>query len=307
MSKKKKIIIIITVTIIVICLSSLWIFRGKISSYFSKNNNITNTNQNNNTQNTVVDTSEKVAKLYRSPNNKFDNKEYIKEISKNEIEKIQNIFQRNEQVLARVSLAESPDYIIELNDEEKSYGFRMRNDYIDAIENYSIPYVIYKENDVKDLLQILNAKLKDNFTYTEIDINKTYIPLKLYINGMQEATLGSNIWKDEKGNVVATDMKKDINELLKDKEPIASFVGPTISTNSDAASSNPTKLPATAKISYAIYNGDNVIIEREAERMMNGSYHMSQPNISAEYIYIVTLTFTDSPDISATYYFKYKI
>jgi CRISPR/Cas system CMR-associated protein Cmr5 small subunit len=206
-----------------------------------------------------------------------------------------------------ISFAKAPDYILKYNNMDKSIEFRVYNEFILSVLNTSRVYNIYREKDVEELLQILSAKLKGESIYTEIDINKMYVPPKIYINNTYEATLMSHIWKDEKKNIL--DLDKNINEeeLLKNKEPVINALELILSINSDISKNELVKLPVTAKVMYAIHKDGKIILTKEAERMVNGSYHLDIPNIKGEYIYVVNLTFTDLPNVEAMYYFKYKI
>ncbi|MNI60094.1 hypothetical protein D3C73_1152860 [compost metagenome] len=47
--------------------------------------------------------------------------------------------------------------------------------------------------------------------------------------------------------------------------------------------------------------------KQEAVKMLNGSFHMSVPNIKGEYIYIIELTFNDSSNLKSTYCFKANV
>jgi len=314
---RKNIIILVIVVLVILCITYVLIYRNQLFTNFlanEKSNNtsdITNNETKNNLQKEEIDNSEKVAKLYILPDNKFDSKQYTKDITQNTIDKIEKMLEVNEKLLGLLSYINAPDYMIEFNNSnlEKSIGFRISNDKIAAIVDLSTTYIIYREDDVRQLLEILDTNLKDNLNYTEIDINKTYSPPKLYINDMYEAILGSYNWKDEQGNATTFGLNQEAETLLKDKEAVPIYGAPIISTNPNKTDNNLTKLPSNVKINYYSYpeNSDVNAFKFDAERMINGSYHLSASNVKNTYIYVINMTFTDLPALSATYYFKYKI
>jgi len=313
----RNLIILIIIAFVVLCILFGIIYRNQLlnSNKNNENSNIVDVNIYNETSDSIkneeIDNSEKVAKLYNLPDNKIDNMQFSKDITQNTIDKIESMLKSNEQLLGMFSYTNAPDYMIEFNNSnlERSFGFRIFNDSIAAIVNLSTTYLIYREDDVKQLLELLDEGMRYNLNYTEIDINKTYIPPIIYINDEYEAVLGSYTWKDEQGNVTTGDLKQDPKTLLKDKEAVNGFGVPIISINANNTEYNLITLPNSTKISYSIYadNIDYNISKKDAERMINGSYHTYQPNILSEYIYEITITFTDSPGLSATYYFKYKV
>jgi hypothetical protein len=307
--RRYNIVAIVFVIIVLICMIALSIYfinknRENDSSKLG-NSNINETT--NNLQNEEIDNSAKVAKMFIPLSNKFEDKQFYKDITQNTINKIDKMLEVNEHVLGIIDFINAPNYIIEFNDTNihKSIGFRVLNNHILVCLDYSDTYIIYREEDVKQLLSLLGEGQRYTLNYTEIDINKTYTPPKIYIDKMYEAVLGSYTWKDEKGNITTVDLKQDAIALLKDKEAIDVFNAPMISINS--TDTDLRILPNNTKVSYSVYNGEEKIIEKDAERMIDGSYHTYQPNMLSEYIYKITITFTNAPGLSATYYFKYKV
>lgn len=297
---KKSFVLLIILVLVLLLLSFLWVFRDElfVSSLITEEKS---NNKNNSIE--IIDNSEKIAKLYNFANNK----EYIKEISENEIDKILEMLKTNEIIPARISFSSPPNYLIEYNSNiYETIGFRIQSECILAVVNTSQVYNIYKENDVSELLRILNTTLKGNLQFNELDISKTYSPPKIYDSTMHNTILGSYIWKNEKGDMIAADVGIKFKEMLKNEIPFSSFVGLVVSLDT-LDESNLIKLPSTAKITYNIYKDEESVLEKEAERMLNGSYHLETPNIKGEYIYELNLTFEDIPNIHALYYFKYSI
>jgi|GEM_PF-2686468 len=313
---RKNIIALVILIVVILCISYVLIYRNQLLGSFINNknlnntSNITNNETSNNIPNAEIDNSEKVAKLYTLLDNKFNNKQYSKDITQNTIDKIGSMIKLNEQIFATFSYINASDYIIEYNDSSnKSIEFRISSNIILAILSSTYTCNIYREDDVKQLLEILDTNMKGNLNYTKIDINKTYSPPKIYINDMYEAVLGSYTWKDEQGNITTFNLEQDPETLLKRKEPVSGFIAPIISTNANKTDNTLTMLPNNVKISYSLYpeNLDVNAFKQDAARMINGSYHLYQPNVMREYIYVINMTFTDLPDLIATYYFKYKV
>lgn len=302
---KKSLVLLIILVIILTSLSFLRIYRDQLllSSLVTKEE--PRDNESDNIQ--EIDNSEKIAKLYNLPDNKMNNKEFVKEISKNEIDKILSILEANEKILAMISFVNAPDYLIEYNNDlNESIGFRIQDEYILVILNHSRVNNIYKVDDVRELLKILDTTLKDNLQFTELDINKTYSPPKIYTNNMKPTTPGSYTWKNEKGDIIETDVIIDFKEMLSSARSVSSLSGPVVFLDR-TDKTNLFKLPSSAKITYAIYKDDKIMLEKEAERMIHGSYRLDRPNILGEYIYELTLTFEDMPNIQASYYFRYSM
>lgn len=304
---KKSLVILIIIIFCILSLYFLWLYNS-LNSNESDDTKVNIYNGNTNYLENL-DTSEKVAKLYKTVD--INKKELEKDISQNEIDKINRMLEENGNILAMISYANSPDFLIEYNNSKETIGFRISNEFIDVVINTSRTYIIYKENDVSELLRILNTNLKDNLQYTELNINEVYSPPKMYVNNRYEMLKGSYIWKDEKGNMLAADVGINFEGILKSKEPVSSFMGPMISLNfqsdGDISKSKLFKLPITAKITYTIHKGNEIILAKEAERMLSGSYHLQQPNVKGDYVYVVTLTFTDIPNVEASYYFGFKL
>lgn len=306
---KSKIILITIGVIILLAIGS--------AIYVKLNNKNQNENKDNlsneivdiyddNIQNISIDTSEKVAKLYDRPNQKYNEKNYLKEISQNELNDINNIIKEGKRDLGIIDYINSADYFLECKDTTlKSIEFRTGvNSIIKAIIDTDESYNIYKAKDVERLKEILN--IKDSVEYTTIDIDKIYTPPTLYINSTKiyQSTFS---WKQNNSNIINVDMVSP-QEMLKDVESVPYIFSPIISTNEDLYSNKLTRLPSNAILQYKIYKGDEIIAdEKEAEVMIDGSYHLEIPNILGEYIYVLDLTFEGISGIHSSYCFKCKL
>lgn len=306
---KKLKLILVVVIIIVFLVMSIFIFLKIINNYKNK---LQSSNGNNSTINNPVDTSEKIGKLYSRPNNIYDKKTFVKEISQNEVNDIQNIIDGSEEVLAIIDYTNAANYVLKYNDKNiKNVEFRTAANASIIITTESIPsYHIYKANDVLRLKEILGIKDENNTVYNEMDIGKMDNPPTLYI-GSTKIYQNTYIWRTErvvgKDKMIAVDMISP-QQMLKDVATISTQFAPIVSTNENLSSKTLTRLPDNARIQYSIYKGEQVLFDwKNAEKMIDGSYHMEIPNISGEYIYILNLEFEGVQGVHSTYCFKYKV
>ena len=305
--KKKKVIITVIcvalISILSICL--LTIPKEKTVENNEVEENVSSTN--NEAQNIIQDNSKKIAKL-----NTLDiKKSYIKDISENQIKNIEDIIKRGEEVIAKVSWHNAPDYVITFNDEiQKDINIRLSKDATISIEIETKGlYTIFAEEDVSYILNLLGEKnvYKD---LPILDISKINRPLDVYWYGNQELKLLTYTWKLDNNSLINADsvLPKDV---LKNEEALEwSIPQGTIITFYLRENGATKILPKETLIKYKIYsiNDNGVSAEyKEATRMIDGSYYIDNlPRTKGEYILEVNMSFEKMIN-EANYCIKFKV
>lgn len=271
--------------------------------------------------NIVKDTSKKIAKLLTDIVWDFDALKYngnvVREISENQLDCIDRIYDNADTILGTISFSKNADYAIDFYDgTRKSIEFRITNDATiimqDNSKNSKLK-TVYKEDDVIYLLNLLGQKNK-YASLPIINLEEYKAPIDIYWYGGTKFEIGSYSWKtsisDEFSNITSSDAVLPL-ELLKDKNFVewTGILGSciTIYSRKDGAIK---KLPEQTMVKYKIYgineNGYNTDYNI-ATRMIDGSYYLVDlPKVRGEYIVEVFFSFDELSSNSAHYYIKLK-
>lgn len=271
----------------------------------------------------LYDTSEKIAKLNKSSNWNNDTKTYdttfIKEISQNEIENIEKIFERAEKFLGTISWANIPDYEIEFNDEKRNkIEIRISEDKTTiSVEEWNDALsvrTIYSEEDVSYILKLLEEK-NEYASLPIIDLNDYSRPIDIYWYGGTKFELGTYSWKpstnDDISSLIISDAI-DPQQILEDKD-VVQWLGAvgTIVTIHSRDEKVTKKLPRESILKYKIYKSDEKGENgeyKDAIRMIDGSYYLTDlPIVRGEYIVEIYLSFGELSHNDAHYCINYKI
>lgn len=322
--KKKVIITIICIVLIIVFSVVLLTTPKKINGKDEKLLTPSNTENGELTKETEIieeDISSKIAKLNTLAEWNENNLEYdtlfVKEISENQIKEIDNIIQRGEKLLASISWAKKADYIITFNDDvREDIYIRIAKDgtiNINTSRKAMSDYTIYAEEDVNYILNLLGLK-NEYASLPIIDLNEYNKPMDIYWYGGTKFELGTYGWNTSiNGNlsnfVIADSIAPE--EILKDKKAVewVGIQGSYISIYSRDEVINK-KLPKETIVKYKIYSvneSENNAQYKEATRMINGSYYLSElPIIKGEYIVEVYISFGNLSNNNAYYCLKYK-
>lgn len=323
--KKKKIIISIICIVLIIVFSIVLLTTPKNSN--GKDEEVltpSNTENKEITEKTEMieeDSSPKIAKLNTLAEWNDNNEEYdtifVKDISENQVKEIDNIIQRGEKLLASVSWAKKADYTITFNDKmRKEINIRIFEDGTIGIDTFGESmsvYTIYSEKDVNYIFNLLGEKNK-YASLPIIDLNECNKPMDIYWYGGTKFELGTYGWNTStNGNlsnfVIADSIEP--KEILKDKKAVewVGIQGSYISIHSRDEVINK-KLPKETIVKYKIYSvneSENNAQYKEATRMIDGSYYLSElPIIKGEYIVEVYISFGNLSNNNAHYCIKYK-
>ena len=322
--KKKVIITIICIVLIIVFSVVLLTTPKKVNGKDEKLLTPSNTENGELTKETEIieeDISSKIAKLntlaeWNENNHEYDTL-FVKEISENQIKEIDNIIQRGEKLLASVSWAKKADYMLTFNDDvREDIYIRIAKDgtiNINTSRKAMSDYTIYAEEDVNYILNLLGLK-NEYASLPIIDLNEYNKPMNIYWYGGIKFELGTYGWNTSiNGNLSNFVIADSIapKEILKNKKAVewVGIQGSYISIYSRDEVINK-KLPKETIVKYKIYSvneSEDNAQYKEATRMINGSYYLSElPIIKGEYIVEVYISFGNLSDNNAHYCLKYK-
>ena len=322
--KKKVIITIICIVLIIVFSVVLLTTPKKVNGKDEKLLTPSNTENGELTKETEIieeDISSKIAKLntlaeWNENNHEYDTL-FVKEISENQIKEIDNIIQRGEKLLASISWAKKADYIITFNDDvREEIHIRIAKDgtiNINTSRKAMSDYTIYAEEDVNYILNLLGLK-NEYASLPIIDLNEYNKPMDIYWYGGTKFELGTYGWNTStNGNLSNFVIADSIapKEILKNKKAVAwvGIQGSYISIYSRDEVINK-KLSKETIVKYKIYSvneSEDNAQYKEATRMINGSYYLSElPIIKGEYIVEVYISFGNLSNNNAHYCLKYK-
>lgn len=270
-------------------------------------------------ENIVKDTSKKIAKLLTDVKWSFETLNYngniVSEISQQQIDNIDKIFNRGEEFLGTVSFASNPEYVIEFDEGiRKSIEIRILNDATISMKDNNKTQnlrTIYAEEDVNYILNLIGQKNK-YASLPIINLDEYKSPIDIYWYGGKKFELGTYSWKVSTSNDLSSLVNSDAilpQELLKDKEAVAwsGILGTSVTIYSKDEGATK-KLPEQTEVKYKIYEfnktGDNIEYNT-ATRMNDGSYYLSGlPRTRGEYVVEIYVSFGKLSNNNAHYYIK---